>query len=197
MTQAERFPWVEPEEGVVLSGPGFTQTRSGFHMTACTPEAEKAKEAFLGAGPPLSTTKETNPKDLIGSDKLPLHLWPASATAIGCLGLLDGVGKYGRMNWREHGASASVYVAACKRHLDAWFEGEDSAQDSGVPHLAHALACLAIIVDSQATGKLIDDRAYKGEGYLKLVEELTPIVKALRAKHAGKEVHHYTIKDNK
>ena len=26
--------------------------------------------------------KDTNPKDLIGSDKLPLHLWPSTATAL-------------------------------------------------------------------------------------------------------------------
>ena len=36
--------------------------------------------------------KPTNPKDAIGSDKLPLHLWPSTATALGCLGLLDGDG---------------------------------------------------------------------------------------------------------
>ena len=141
--------------------------------------------------------KPSNPKDIIGSHKLPLHLWPTTATAMGCLGLLDGMGKYGRMNWRRYGVSATVYIDACKRHLDAWYEGESHAKDSGVPHLAHALACLAIIVDSQAQGMLIDDRAYKGEGYLKLVDELTPLVKALRAKHAGRSVHHYTIKDNK
>lgn len=153
---------------------------------------------FPSSGPLKSPeTKDTNPKDLIGSDKLPLHLWPTTATAMGCLGLLDGMGKYGRMNWREFGVRPSVYVAACKRHLDAWFEGEDSAPDSGVPHLAHALACLAILVDAEAAGKLIDDRAFNGAGYLKLVDRLTPIVKDLRARHAGSQVHHYTIKDNK
>lgn len=141
--------------------------------------------------------KPTNPKDLIGANKLPLHLWPTTATAMGCMGLLDGMGKYGRMNWRMFGVSASVYFDACKRHLDAWFEGEECAPDSGVPHLAHALACLAIIVDAQANDNLVDDRAFNGEGYAKLVGELTPLVEKIRAKHADKSPHHYTIKDNK
>lgn len=141
-------------------------------------------------------SKETNPKDLLGTDKLPLHLWPTTATAMGCLAFLDGMGKYGRMNWRQFGVSASVYIAAAKRHLDAWFEGEECAPDSGIPHLAHALACIAIIIDAQANDQLIDDRAYMGAGYLKLVERLTPLVKALRAKHADKDPHHYTIQDN-
>jgi hypothetical protein len=62
--------------------------------------------------------------------------------------------------------------------------------------LANALACLAIIVDAQAAGKLVDDRAYNGAGYRKLVEELTPHVARLKALHSDKEPHHYTAGDN-
>ena len=140
--------------------------------------------------------KASNPKDVIGSDKLPLHLWPTTATAMGCIGLLEGAVKYGRLNWRHTGVRASIYVDACKRHLDAWMEGENVAPDSGVPHLANALACLAIIVDAQAAGKLTDDRSYNGAGYRKLVEELTPHVPRLKKAHADRKVHHYTIADN-
>lgn len=137
--------------------------------------------------------KPSNPKDAIGSDKLPLHLWPTTATAMGCVGMMEGLSKYGRNNFREHGVRASVYVAACKRHLDAWFEGEDCAPDSGVPHLANALSCIAIIVDAKAAGKLNDDRNYRGEGYRALVEELTPHIRRLREIHKDKDPIHYTI----
>ena len=140
------------------------------------------------------TLKPTNPKDVIGSDKLPLHLWPETATLYGCLGLLDGALKYGRANWRETGVRATIYVDALKRHANAWLEGEDFDPDSGVPHLAHALACLAILVDAEAAGKLNDDRAYPG-GYRALVEELTPHVKRLKEKHADKAPRHWTIAD--
>lgn len=139
--------------------------------------------------------KPSNPKDAVGSNKLPLHLWPTTATALGSLGLLDGMLKYGRSNFRAVGVRASIYVDAAKRHLDAWFEGEERDPDSDLPHLAHALACMAIIVDAQAAGKLQDDRMVAG-GYRKLVEELTPHVTRLKALHAGKEPRHYTIADN-
>lgn len=139
--------------------------------------------------------KHTNPKDFVGSDKLPFHLWPETASALGALGLLDGAGKYGRSNWRESGVRASIYYDAARRHLNAWFEGEEVAEDSGVPHLGHALACLAIIVDAQAAGKLNDDRMYKG-GYAEQVAKLTPIVKQIKERHADKSPHHYTIADN-
>ena len=140
------------------------------------------------------TSKPTNPKDAIGSDKLPLHLWPETATATGCLGLLEGALKYGRSNWRETGVRASIYVDALRRHVAAWFEGEDDDPDSGMPHLGHALACLAIIIDAQAAGRLNDDRAYPG-GYRQLVEDLTPLVKSAKANHADKDPKHWTIAD--
>jgi hypothetical protein len=144
----------------------------------------------------VGETKPTNPKDLIGSDKLPLHLWPGTASMMGCLGLLDGMLKYGRSNWREAGVRYSIYADAAKRHIDAVFEGEDNDPDSGLPHEAHALACLAIIVDAKAAGKLVDDRMYPG-GHRELVEELTPHVARLKEKHADKNPKHYTIQDAK
>jgi hypothetical protein len=158
----------------------------------------------IGGAPTRATTlpvasvelKPSNPKDLIGSDKLPLHLWPETATATGCLALLDGNLKYGRTNWRAAGVKASIYFDALKRHINAWFdEGEDDDLDSGLPHLAHALACLAILVDAKAAGKLTDDRLIRG-GYRPLVTELTPHVARLKAKHAGQTPRHYTIADN-
>lgn len=144
---------------------------------------------WVGRVPQVSS-KPTNPKDIIGTDKLPLHLWPTTATAMGCLGLLEGALKYGRSNFRAIGVRSSIYVDACMRHLFLWFEGEDFAQDSGLPHLAHALACLAIIVDAQAAGLLNDDRMYPG-GYQALAEELSPHVARLREKYADKNPQHY------
>ena len=132
-----------------------------------------------------------NPKDAIANGKIPLHLWPSTATAMGAIGLLEGRFKYGNANWREAGVRASVYVSACQRHLAAWFEGEDTDKDSGLPHLGHALACLAILVDADAAGKLTDDRQYPG-GYRKLMNELTPLVAMVNEKYKDRpEPKHY------
>ncbi len=137
--------------------------------------------------------KPTNPKDAIGSDKLPLHLWPATATATGCLAMLDGALKYGRSNFRAIGVRASIYADACARHVIRWFEGQDDDPDSGLPHLSHALACLAIIVDAKACGKLNDDRMYVG-GFETLISDLTPHVKRLKEKYKESSPKHWTIK---
>lgn len=141
-------------------------------------------------------TKPSNPKDIIGSDKMPLHLWPETATLYGTLGMLEGALKYGRNNFRAVGVRATIYIDAARRHLNAWASGEDTAPDSGLPHLGHALACIAILVEALAQGNLEDDRDYKGDAYLKLLEKLTPEVKRLKAKYIGSSPKHYTKKDN-
>lgn len=135
-----------------------------------------------------------NPKDTIGVTKLPLYLWPATATAMGCVALLNGALKYGRGNWRAVGVRASIYVDACQRHLAAWFEGSE-CDEEGIPHLASALACLAILVDCKAAGNLRDDRQYPG-GFEPLMRELTPHVERLRRLHEDKSPKHYAIGDS-
>ena len=143
----------------------------------------------------MTGLKPTNPKDAIGSDKLPIHLWPATATALGSIAMLNGMLKYGRSNFRAVGVKTSIYIDAAKRHLDAFFEGEECDPDDGVPHLAAALACIAIIVDARAAGKLNDDRQIAG-GYRQFVGELTPHVKRLKELHKDCAPKHYTKADN-
>lgn len=142
----------------------------------------------------LKGTKPTNPKDAIGSNKVPIHLWPKTATVLGAMGLLDGALQYGRSNWRAVGVRASIYYDAVDRHMTAWFEGEDTDPDSGLPHLAHALASLAIIVDAIAGDRFRDDRMVRG-GYRPLIDAMTPHVARLKERHAGHSPHHYTIAD--
>lgn len=102
--------------------------------------------------------KPTNPKDLIGSNKLPLEMVPTSTKAYLALGHAEGHIKYGLVNFREAGVKASIYVAALNRHLDKWWEGEEEDPDTTVPHLANAIACLSILIDAKECGKLLDDR---------------------------------------
>lgn len=155
--------------------------------------ATKDMNDFIARLDAAPGAKPTNPKDAIGSNKLPLHLWPETATALGCLGFLDGALKYGRANFRAIGVRASIYTDAAKRHLNRWFEGEDIDPDSGLPHLAHALACLAIMVDAMYAGKLNDDRQYPG-GYARALAELTPHVQRVKEKYKDAKVaEHYTI----
>lgn len=83
-----------------------------------------------------------------------------------------GAAKYGPYNWRDNSVAGSVYVSAAERHLASWFDGESIDPESGVSHLGHAMACMAIILDAEATGNLIDDRPKPG-ATSRLIKELT------------------------
>lgn len=139
-------------------------------------------------------TKPTNPKDVLGGGKIPYHLWPNTATLLGVMAMLEGGSKYGRSNYRALGVRASVYYDAARRHLDAWFEGETNTKDHSLHHLGNALACIAIIVDAEAAGILVDDRMYPG-GYVQMLERLTPEVNRIKAMYKDKKPHHYSLLD--
>jgi len=117
------------------------------------PEAQTMMESSL---------PDNNPKSKFGVKKVPLHLVPPSAIIYMAMGFADGARKYGAYNWRSTSIAASVYYAAALRHLQAWWDGEQVASDSKLPHLAHALACLALIIEGTELGNLVDDRPIKG-----------------------------------
>ena len=103
-----------------------------------------------------------NPKALIGMTKPPMSAVPPVALIHLGQAMKDGRIKYGPMNWRETEVSSSVYYDALMRHVLAWWDGQDFAEDSGCHHLAHAMACCAIILDAAASKSLKDDRPPKG-----------------------------------
>jgi hypothetical protein len=100
----------------------------------------------------------TNPKDRIGTTKVPLHLIPLSAQIPTCLALFTGEKKYERWNWRHEQVAASIYIDAALRHIQKWVHGQENDKETGIHHLGHAIAGLMILIDSQSYGNLIDDR---------------------------------------
>ena len=73
-----------------------------------------------------------------------------------------GAIKYGYRNWTIDKIKASTYIAAIRRHLNAWSAGEDldppDKGGSGWSHLYHIRAGCAIVLDAENAGTLIDDR---------------------------------------
>lgn len=73
-----------------------------------------------------------------------------------------GANKYGPFNWRDTPVPAATYIDAAGRHLLSWFDGEDLDPESGMSHLAHVMACCAIIIDAKENNMLDDNRPTKG-----------------------------------
>ncbi len=111
--------------------------------------------------------KDTNPKDAVGTAKVPLlSVLPFRVLSGVALALLEGARKYGRHNYRLAGVRASVYVDALGRHIGAWWEGEDIDPDSGLSHIDKAIATLVVLRDSMHQGNWNDDRPPRAEAWM-------------------------------
>lgn len=154
--------------------------------------------------------KLTNPKDAIGSSKVPLHLVPETMRAYAACAFLEGALKYGTANWRVAGVRSSIYYSALMRHMSRWWNGEECEQIDeldeegnptgilldGVPHLASALACIGIIIDAGTAGKLNDDRPPSVDvGALLSRLETGPVARMIEA-YGDRNPRHYTIADS-
>lgn len=103
-----------------------------------------------------------NPKDKIGAKKVPLGYFPPAGLIYGALAFEDGALKYQSYNWRSTKVSYMTYLHAIKRHVEALIDGEDIAEDSQLPHIAHIIANGAILADATEGGFIVDDRPPKG-----------------------------------
>lgn len=108
----------------------------------------------------LPETKDTNPKDAIGTRKAGIGNVPACVLMELGVAMKEGAHKYGAYNWRVAGVSARVYYEACLRHIMAWWEGEDIDPESPgkVSHVVKAMACLTVLRDARIQLMLKDDR---------------------------------------
>lgn len=114
---------------------------------------------------------DANPKDRLGSKKP--STWVIPSTAVFHLGMAmrNGANKYGAYNWREKKVKATIYLDAINRHHALWMAGEEVDQKSKVHHLAHLMACAAILLDAMETGNLVDDRP-KNDAVVRLLRQL-------------------------
>ena len=125
-----------------------------------------------------SQPKDTNPKDAVGTKKVPFSTVPAGVVAEIGLGMLEGARKYGRHNYRVAGVRASVYYDALFRHITAWWEGEDIDPGSGMNHVAKAITTLVVLRDAMMNDLWTDDRppSLKGGWIDKMNEKAGEII---------------------
>jgi len=71
-----------------------------------------------------------------------------------------GKQKYAAWNWAK-GMDWSVPLACALRHLSKWQAGEENDEESGLPHLAHAMCNLRMLTLYSKTYQEGDDRPPK------------------------------------
>lgn len=108
--------------------------------------------------PANDNARSSNPKRAYGVKKPSAQFIPPVAIVEESVVMALGAAKYGPYNWQDDPVDATTYYSAAIRHLLQWFSGEDKDPESGASHLAHVRACMAILIDAQSSGVLIDDR---------------------------------------
>lgn len=143
----------------------------------------------------MTNSKDTNPKDAVGTRKVPFSTLPFQVLLRVGLAMLEGALKYGRHNYRAAGVRASVYFdAVVARHLMSWWEGEDIDPDSNLHHLDKAIAGLMVLRDSMLQGNWVDDRPPRGKGVGMV--ELNAHAAGLIERYGDRNPRHYTIEDS-
>lgn len=89
--------------------------------------------------------------------KLRMDLIPTTPERMIAEVLTHGAKKYGDRNW-EKGMNYSRFYAAARRHLNAWWDGEDNDPEDGLSHIAHAATNMLFLMEFTAKGTGKDDR---------------------------------------
>lgn len=119
-------------------------------------DLRRRKEIKDAVGKTRGELKERGVKHDDGKLRMDL-IPPVAMRQLGAV-LAYGAAKYGDDNWKNHENRDGQrrHVAALLRHLTAWQAGELWDDESGLHHLAHALANAAFIThaESVALGRL-------------------------------------------
>jgi hypothetical protein len=103
-----------------------------------------------------------NPKAAIGAAKAPFFGIPWTAVIEMGTVMDGGAHKYGAYNYRDTVISTTTYHDAILRHFMLWADGEDNDPESKCSHLAHIMACCALMIDADCGDMLEDDRSITG-----------------------------------
>lgn len=162
----------EPEQYATMGGHWLRPSNAELLGPIPRPDPVRAEMLKIAPSGQIETgVKETNPKDAVGSRKLPWHVIPFRVLAGVVLAFFGGALKYRAFNYRIAGVRASVYIDAAIRHILRFAEGEDWDPDvkgynkedpsKGVliHHIDEAIAGLMVLRDSMLIGNWTDDRA--------------------------------------
>lgn len=121
----------------------ITNTRTSINPILTTDFVDKiVNTGQTGVGDVNGTEKGTAAR--FNGGKPDLSLIPLNTLHDEARVWMYGAQKYSRNNWKR-GMQWSIPLACALRHIGYWQDGEDLDQESGLPHLAHAMCNLRML----------------------------------------------------
>lgn len=114
-------------------------------------QPQEPKMTFTTEGFAL-VNQSKQPLELVGrkadQDKPRMDLIPPHAEKLMAEVLTFGAKKYTPENWRKVPDLTTRYTAAAMRHINDYRSGHSVDSETGIHHLAHAMCCLAFIIEN-------------------------------------------------
>jgi len=156
-TPEDARPVAVPARGKIKFVPPDFATDASVDVVGGVAGALEAPTQLFEGLPLDETTPDAALK--ADTDKIPLDLLPFDALEEAAKVLQFGAIKYGAYNWRK-GMRWTRLLAATLRHIFSWARGQDRDNETGLPHLAHAVVSLLFLLSYAREGLGKDDRAF-------------------------------------
>lgn len=100
------------------------------------------------------------------------------------VGLIWSMGaiKYDDNNWRK-GIPYSRIIGSAWRHFLKWLLGEENDKESGLPHLAHVIWNMMVLLEFTFTHPEMDDRLQYPKGVIEFIEKMDAVVRDRREEY--------------
>lgn len=92
-------------------------------------------------------------------NKPEVHQVPTSLILAVAEVLKYGEKKYAKGNWKG-GFEWTIPYDCLMRHMMAWLNGQENDEESGLSHLYHAAANIAMLIEFKETHKELDNRRF-------------------------------------
>ena len=112
----------------------------------------------VGLGKPINGAKQGSGLRY-NTNKPEIHQVPISLINGVAEVLKYGEQKYAKGNW-EGGFEWTIPYDCLMRHMFAWLSGEEQDKESGLSHLYHAAANIAMLIEFKETHKELDNREF-------------------------------------
>jgi len=147
---------------LVIEGDNMREAHKIYEKAKDEEYLRNKAQQIIDANSPSDIQEEGSTKGeglRYNSNKPEIHQVPSSLILGVAEVLKYGEQKYAKGNWKK-GMEWSIPYDCLMRHMFSWLAGNETDDESGLSHLYHAAANIAMLIEYKETHKELDDREF-------------------------------------